>query len=70
MKDPIEYAQNLLLKQIDESNYINDTYKFAINGIKKLIQLYFSDELQNDETPMGALKRNQIRKELVDFANR
>ena len=68
-EDPIKYAQETLIKQIDENNYIYDTYKFAIKGIKNLIQLYFSDELQNDETPMGAMKRNQIRKELLDFAS-
>jgi hypothetical protein len=36
--------------------------------IKKIINEYFSDEMQTDETPMGALKRNQIVKQLLDFA--
>ena len=58
MKDPIAYAQSRLTEEIDN-----------INNIKKLIIEFFSDNLQIDETPMGALKRNQIRKELVDFAN-
>jgi hypothetical protein len=34
---------------------------------QKLIQEYFSDNLQRDETPIGAMRRNQIRKELLDF---
>jgi hypothetical protein len=49
---------------------LSESYKYAIQGIKDKIKTYFSDELQNDETPLGAMKRNQIRKELVDFANR
>jgi hypothetical protein len=49
---------------------IMDTVITATNNIKNLIRDYFSDELQNDETPMGAMKRNQIRKELLDFAHR
>ncbi len=75
--DPIRYAQQKIIKQIDNSNEIvegikelTDSYKYAIQGIKDKIKAYFSDELQMDESPMGALKRNQIRKELVDFANR
>jgi hypothetical protein len=39
-----------------------------INNIKSIIKQYFSDEMQTDETPMGALKRNQIVKQLLDFA--
>ena len=39
-----------------------------INHIKSIIKEYFSDEMQADETPMGALKRNQIVKQLLDFA--
>jgi hypothetical protein len=38
------------------------------DNIKKIINEYFSDEMQTDETPMGALKRNQIVKQLLDFA--
>jgi hypothetical protein len=76
-EDPIKYAQNKLMNQLDTCNEIikgiedlTDSYKYAIQGIKDKIKLYFSEELQSDETPMGALKRNQIRKELVDFAHR
>ena len=76
-EDPIEYAQNKLIKQIDSCEEIvkgiedlTDSYKYAIQGIKDKIKAYFSDEIQLDETPLGALKRNQIRKELVDFAHR
>jgi hypothetical protein len=58
-KDPIQYAQQEMIKQIDN-----------INNIKLLIKVNFSDEVQRDETPMGAMRRNQIRKELLDFANK
>jgi len=74
--DPIRYAQQKIIKQIDSSNEIvegikelSDSYKYHIDKLKVLINQYFSDKLQNDETPMGAMRRNQIRKELVDFAN-
>jgi hypothetical protein len=75
--DPIRYAQQKIIKQIDSSNEIiegikelSDSYKYHIDKLKGLISQYFSDELQYDETPMGAMKRNQIRKELLDFAQR
>ena len=58
-KDPIQYAQEKMIKQIDN-----------INNIKLLIKVNFSDEVLMDETPMGAMRRNQIRKELLEFANR
>ena len=64
--DPIEYAKYQLVNMIDEVDEIND----HINNIKLLIKVYFSDEVQIDETPMGAMRRNQIRKELLDFANK
>lgn len=63
-QDPIEYAKEKLLNMIDEVGEIND----RINRIKILIKVYFSDEVQMDETPMGAMRRNQIRKELLEFA--
>ena len=59
MKDPIGFAQQKIIKQIDN-----------INNIKLLIKVYFSDEVQMDETPMGAMRRNQIRKELLQFADK
>jgi hypothetical protein len=58
-QDPIQYAQQEIIKQIDN-----------VNNIKLLIKVYFSDEVQMDETPMGAMRRNQIRKELLQFANK
>jgi len=58
-QDPIQYAQQEIIKQIDN-----------VNNIKLLIKVYFSDEVQMDETPMGAMRRNQIRKELLDFADK
>jgi hypothetical protein len=62
-EDPIQYAKNILIKSID-GNEDN------INNIKLLIKVYFSDEVQRDETPMGAMRRNQIRKELLQFADK
>ena len=55
----IQYAQQEMTKQIDN-----------INNIKLLIKVNFSDEVQMDETPMGAMRRNQIRKELLEFARK
>jgi hypothetical protein len=73
--DPIRYAQQKIIQQIDSSNEIvegikelSDSYKYHIDKLKGLISEYFSDKLQDDETPMGAMKRNQIRKELLEFA--
>ena len=65
-QDPIEYAKNKLINMMDNIDEIND----RINRIKILIQAYFSDEVQMDETPMGAMRRNQIRKELLEFARK
>ena len=65
-QDPIEYAKEKLINMIDEVGEIND----RINRIKILIKVYFSDEVQIDETPMGAMRRNQIRKELLEFASK
>ena len=65
-EDPIQYAKNKLIKSMNHIDEIND----RINRIKILIQAYFSDEVQMDETPMGAMRRNQIRKELLEFARK
>ena len=76
-QDPIEQAKQSLIRSIDEVGEIReaikdltDSYKHEINNIKLLIKVYFSDEVQRDETPLGAMRRNQIRKELLDFANK
>jgi hypothetical protein len=58
-RDPLLYAPSYLIEQLD-----------TIDKIKKLIIEYFSDNLQTDDTPMGAMKRNQIRKELLEFASK
>lgn len=57
-RDPLLYASSRLIEEID-----------TIDKIKKIIIEYFSDNLQMDETPIGAMKRNQIRKELLEFAS-
>ena len=64
--DPIGYAKEKAVKTIDSIKEIND----HVNRIKILIKVYFSDEVQIDETPMGAMRRNQIRKELLEFASK
>jgi hypothetical protein len=76
-EDPIQYAKNQLIQSLDDVTEIREDLKGIVklftskmDNIKYLIVEYFSDELQNDETPMGAMKRNQIRKELLDFANK
>jgi hypothetical protein len=58
MKDPIAYAQSRVIEEMDN-----------INNVKKLIIEYFSN-LQSDETPVGAMRRLQIRKDLLDFAHK
>lgn len=75
--DPIGYAKEKAIKTIDEVGEIKaaikdltDSYKHEINKIKILVQAYFSDEVQMDESPMGAMRRNQIRKELLEFATK
>jgi len=35
---------------------------------KAYIQRYFSQELQYDETPAGAMERNQLKKWLLEWA--
>jgi hypothetical protein len=64
--DPLGYATKKLSSLIDKVEETNN----RINNIKLLIKVNFSDEVQMDKTPMGAMRRNQIRKELLDFANR
>jgi hypothetical protein len=56
--------------QIGKIEFGNNQHPISDNTkIKSLIKEYFSDNLQTDETPMGALKRNQIVKQLMAFAN-
>ena len=76
-EDPIQYAKNQMIKTIDDVTEIKeaikdltDSYTYQIDILKGVIKEYFSDDLQLDETPMGAMKRNQIRKELLDFAHK
>ena len=76
-EDPIQYAKDSVIRSLDTVEEIKDalkdltdSYKHEINKIKILIQAYFSDEVQTDETPVGAMRRNQLRKELLDFAHK
>ena len=75
-EDPIQYAKNMAIKSIDDTEEIRlaiqdltDSYKYHIGKLKDLIKEYFSD-LQSDDTNVGAMRRLQIRKELLDFANK
>ena len=65
-EDPIKYATDSVMKSLDTVGEI----EHEINKLKLLIQVYFSDDVQMDETPMGAMRRNQIRKELLEFAHK
>lgn len=38
------------------------------SDIKAYINRYFSQDLQYDETPGGAMERNQLRKWMLDWA--
>ena len=55
---------------IDNVNELRETFNYIINNLKGLIIEYFSDELQLNQTASGAMRRNQIRKELLEFANK
>ena len=75
--DPIKYATDSVIRSLDTVEEIKDaikdltdSYKHEINKIKILIQAYFSDEVQMDETSVGAMRRNQLRKELLEFAHK
>ena len=39
-----------------------------IDSIKAYIQRFFSDELQRDETPAGAMERRQLQKWMLEWA--
>ena len=76
-EDPVQYATDSVIRSLDTVEEIKDalkdltdSYKHEINKIKILVQAYFSDEVQMDETPMGAMRRNQLRKELLEFARK
>jgi|LakMenEpi03Aug12_release.lakeMendotaPanAssembly.Ray.scaffolds.fasta_scaffold6105447_1 hypothetical protein len=40
----------------------------GVADIKAYINRYFSDDLQYDETPAGAMERNQLRKWMLYWA--
>jgi len=44
--------------------------KIDINDIQNTIQEYFSDIVQYDESPIGAIRRSQLRTKLLDFARK
>jgi len=71
-EDPIQYAQDKLTEMLDSLSVMNqdmERVNKAMNYLQKIIIEYFSESLQTDETPMGAMRRNQIRKELLEFAH-
>lgn len=61
-------VQELIDRMEDINETIADCSKL-VDILKDRIGQYFSDELQNDESPIGAQKREQIKKELLSFAN-
>jgi hypothetical protein len=64
----ISFYENDIEKIISVKN-LGEIVPTDSNHIKSIIKEYFSDEMQADETTMGALKRNQIVKQLLDFAH-
>ena len=75
--DPIKQATDSVIRSIDSVEEIKeaikdltDSYKYQIRRVQDLIDQYFSDDVQMEESPIGAMKRNQLRKELLDFASR
>lgn len=75
-QDPVEQAKQSLIRSIDDVEEIReaireltDSYKYQIDKLKDLIKEYFSD-LQSDESRLGAMRRLQIRKELLEFATK
>lgn len=75
-RDPVEQAKQSIIRSIDEVEEIReaikeltDSYKYQIGKLKDLIKEYFSD-LQSDESRLGAMRRLQIRKELLEFATK
>jgi hypothetical protein len=59
------------LKELTESfNFIKasiDASMERINEIKGQLREFFSDNLQDDETPVAAARRNQIKNNLLEF---
>lgn len=75
--DPIKQATDSVIRSLDTVdeikaalNDITDSYKYQIRRVQDLIEEYFSDSVQMDESPIAAMKRNQLRRELLDFASR
>ncbi len=42
--------------------------KYTPEAVKKAVIEYFSEELQNDETPRGAQRRNDLKKQVLSWA--
>jgi len=42
----------------------------SIDDVQNAIQEYFSDLVQHDESPVGAIIRTQLRRKLLDFARK
>lgn len=47
---------------------MTDSHKLII--LSELIRIFFSDELQFDETPEGAKKRMKLRLAILDLSNK
>lgn len=56
----------LIMKPQSEDRPMKSEKEIA--QIKGQIKFYFSDELQHDESIVGALKRNQIVRNLLNWA--
>lgn len=76
-ENPIKQATDSVIRSLDTVdeikaalNDITDSYKYQIRRVQDLIDQYFSDDVQMEESPIGAMRRLQIRKELLEFASR
>lgn len=60
------------LKELTESfNFIKasiDASMERIDEVKGLLREFFSENLQRDESPMAARRRNEIKNKLLTFA--
>lgn len=63
-------------QQFLEEAYEKLSYKRAytmcehnLKSLKDLIRSYFSDELQNDETPIAAKKRQTLKQEILKIVS-
>ena len=78
IKEQLERVQDILEQSRkmqaykEECEYVDvvEDLLASINDVQNTIQEYFSDIVQYDETPIGAIRRSQLRTKLLDFARK